>query len=63
MLLSVSFLVHPVYLDKFGVFCCLQEHVLRSHAQGKAYDRRVVDVRCEEREVRFFRPQLIALNI
>lgn len=29
----------------------LQDHVLKTHAQGKGYDRRIVDVRCEEKEV------------
>lgn len=28
----------------------IDDHVLRSHAQGKQYDRRIVDVRCEEKE-------------
>ncbi|KAL8445941.1 hypothetical protein Emag_004906 [Eimeria magna] len=29
----------------------IDDHVLRTHAQGKGYERRVVDVRCEEKEV------------
>ncbi|XP_026190988.1 DNA polymerase delta catalytic subunit [Cyclospora cayetanensis] len=28
----------------------LDDHVLKSHAQGKSYDRRIVDVRCEDKE-------------
>ncbi|KAL8429124.1 hypothetical protein Efla_003177 [Eimeria flavescens] len=28
----------------------IDDHVLRTHAQGKGYERRIVDVRCEEKE-------------